>query len=199
MLLARLRRMSRAHSRKVKGSANRKKSAQALARLHWRISNERGDALHKLSDRLTTQNTWIAVEDLSVKGMMANGKLARHIADAGWGELRRQLAYKAQQRGVHLGVVDRFFPSSKTCSDCGAVNEALTLADRRWTCVCGADHDRDVNAAKNLLKRSIADAIAASEKQTAGGGPVSACGEEGSGRGRKTAVKPASAKQEVKA
>lgn len=197
VLLARLRRLSRAHSRKVKGSANRRKSAQRLARVHWRIGNVRVDALHKLSYQLTTQNSWVAVEALNVKGMMRNDKLARHIADAGWGELRRQLAYKAQQRGVTLAVVDRFFPSSKTCSDCGAVNGALTLADRRWTCVCGAEHDRDVNAAKNLLKRCIADAIAASEKQTAGGGPVAACGEEGAGRSRKTAVKPASAKQEV--
>jgi putative transposase len=201
VLLARLRRLSRAHSRKAKGSANRKKSAQALARLHWRIGNVRGDALHKLSHQVTTENTWIAVDDLNVKGMLGNDRLARHIADAGWGELRRQLAYKAQQRGVTLAVVDRFFPSSKTCSDCGAVNEALTLAERRWTCVCGAEHDRDVNAARNLLKRSIADAtlkaIAASDQQTAGGGPAAACGEEGSGRRRKTAVKPASAKQEV--
>jgi putative transposase len=201
VLLARLRRLSRAHSRKVKGSANRRKSAQALARLHWRIGNVRGDALHKLSHQLTTDNTWIALEDLNVKGMLENDKLARHIADAGWGELRRQLVYKAQQRGVTLSVVDRFFPSSKTCSECDAVNEKLTLADRRWTCVCGAEHDRDVNAARNLLKRSIADAvlkaIAASDQHTAGGGPVAACGEEGSGRRRKTAVKPASAKQEV--
>lgn len=199
VLLGRLRRMSRSHCRKVKGSANRRKSAQQLARLHWRISNVRGDALHKLSDRLTRDNTWIAVEDLNVKGMLANGKLARHIADAGWGELRRQLAYKAPQRSVYLGVVDRFFPSSKACSDCGVVNAALTLTDRRWTCICGAEHDRDVNAARNLLKRSIEDAIAAAKKQSGGGGPVAACGEEGSGRRRKTAVKPASAKQEVNA
>jgi putative transposase len=201
VLLARLRRLSRAHSRKVKGSANRRRSAQALARLHWRISNVRGDALHKLSHQVTTENTWVAVEDLNVRGMLGNGRLARHIADAGWGELRRQLAYKAQQRGVTLAVVDRFFPSSMTCSSCGEVNEALTLTDRHWTCVCGAEHDRDVNAARNLLKRSIAEAtlkaIATSDQQTAGGGPVAACGEEGSGRRRKTAVKPASVKQEV--
>jgi putative transposase len=138
------------------------------------------------------------VEDLNVKGMLANDKLARHIADAGWGELRRQLAYKAQQGGVTLAVVDRFFPSSKTCSECGAVNDKLTLADRRWTCVCGTERDRDVNAARSLLKRSIADAVAASEKQTEGGGAVAACGEKGSGRRRKTAEKQASAKQEVK-
>ena len=82
--------------------------------------------------------------------------LARHIADAGWGELRRQLAYKAQQRGVQLRLVDRWYPSSKTCSACEAVNGELTLGQRRWTCAgCGAEHDRDVNAAKNILRQSL--------------------------------------------
>lgn len=200
-LLQRLRRLSRAHSRKVKGSANRRRSAQALARLHWRISNIRGDALHKLSDRLTREYSWVALEDLGVKGMMGNRHLARHIADAGWGELRRQLVYKASQRGVHVAMVDRFFPSSKTCSDCGVVNEALTLADRSWACpACGSAHDRDVNAAKNILKRSIADAQRmAAQEQTADGGSVAACGEGGSGVRRKTSAKPASVKQEVEA
>jgi putative transposase len=198
VLLARLRRLSRAHSRKVKGSANRKKSAARLARLHWRIANVRGDALHKLSDRLTRDHTWIAVEDLGVKGMMGNRHLARHIADAGWGELRRQLVYKASQRGVHLAVVDRFFPSSKTCSDCGHVHEGMTLADRVWACpACGEVHDRDVNAAKNILKRSIDDAAGMDNEPTAGGGPVAACGEDGSGLGRTTKTKPASQKQEA--
>ena len=182
LLLGRLRRLSRAHSRKVKGSANRRKSVGRLARLHWRISNVRGDALHKLSDRLTRENSWLAVEDLGVKGMLGNRSLARHIADAGWGELRRQLEYKAQQRGATVAAVDRFFPSSKTCSECAHVHEGLTLADRQWPCpACGVVHDRDVNAARNLLKRSIADAIAASEQHSAGGGPVAACGEVGSG------------------
>jgi len=200
LLLGRLRRLSRAHSRKVKGSANRRKSVGRLARLHWRISNVRGDALHKLSDRLTRENSWLAVEDLGVKGMLGNRSLARHIADAGWGELRRQLEYKAQQRGATVAAVDRFFPSSKTCSECAHVHEGLTLADRQWPCpACGVVHDRDVNAARNLLKRSIADAIAASEQQSAGGGPVAACGEVGSGSRRKTRTKPASVKQEVKA
>lgn len=204
VLLARLRRLSRSHSRKVKGSANRRKSAARLARLHWRISNVRGDALHKLSDRLTREYGWVAVEDLAVKGMLRNQRLARHIADASWGELRRQLVYKASQRGVHLAVVDRFFPSSKTCSDCGQVHQGLTLADRNWTCpACGSVHDRDVNAARNILKRSLADATAAAtaaaSEQPAGGEPVAACGEEGSGSRRKTRTKPASVKQEGQA
>ena len=155
-LLEKLRRLSRAHSRKRKGSANRRKSAQVLARLHYRIANVRKDALHKLSDRLTCEFGWIALEDLNVKGMLANGRLARHLADAGFGELRRQLTYKAQQRGVHLAVVDRWYPSSKTCNGCGDVYASLTLSERTWTCaVCGASHDRDVNAARNILDESI--------------------------------------------
>ncbi|MCC5611148.1 transposase, partial [Nostoc sp. CHAB 5834] len=139
ILLGRLKRLSRAHSRKVKGSANRRKSAQALARLHWRISCVRNDALHKLSHRLTRDYAWIAIEDLNVKGMMANRHLSLSLADASFGELRRQLTYKAAQRGVHLAVVDRWYPSSKSCSACGAVNEALTLGTRVWVCTaCGA-------------------------------------------------------------
>ncbi|MDN8078684.1 RNA-guided endonuclease TnpB family protein [Burkholderia multivorans] len=155
-LLQRLRRLSRAHSRKVKGSNNRRKSARCLARLHWRIANVRNDALHKLSHHLTTEYGFIAIEDLNVAGMLKNGRLARHIADAGFGELRRQLEYKAAQRGVQLEVVNRWYPSSKTCSDCGSINEVLTLSDRFWVCMaCGSTHDRDSNAAKNILAEAI--------------------------------------------
>ncbi len=197
VLLHRLRRLSRAHSRKAKGSANRRKSAARLARMHWRIGNLRGDALHQLSHRLTRDHVWVAIEDLNVKGMLANGRLARHIGDQGFGELRRQLTYKAAQRGVVLTTVDRFYPSSKTCSECGEVNQELTLGVRRWTCgCCGAEHDRDVNAARNILAQSFRDVQALQEKETAAGQVVAACGEEGSGRRRKPAVKPASRKQE---
>ncbi|MBU9200046.1 transposase [Burkholderia multivorans] len=158
-LLARLRRLSRAHSRKVKGSNNRKKSAQRLARLHWRIANVRNDALHKLTHHLTSEYGFIAIEDLNVKGMLANHRLARHIADAGFGEFRRQLSYKAALRGVQLHVLDRWYPSSKTCSSCGSLNEALTLSDRFWVCTaCGTTHDRDANAAKNILAEAIRQA-----------------------------------------
>src|SRR5690606_24301318 len=141
---------------------------------------------------------WVAIEDLQVKGMMANRHLARHIADASWGELRRQLAYKAQMRGVHLAVVDRWYPSSKTCSVCQVVNHALTLAERRWTCsACGTGHERDVNAAKNILAQSLKDAAPGSESIKAAGVAASACGEEGAGATRKNRVKPSSLKQEV--
>jgi putative transposase len=194
MLLQRLRRRSRAHSRKVKGSANRRKSAQDLARLHWRISNVRSNALHQLSHRLTRDYAWVALEDLNVKGMLSNRRLARHLADASFGELRRQLTYKAAQRGVQLAVVDRWYPSSKTCSGCGALNEALTLGTRVWVCTaCGEVHDCDHNAAKNILAESIRT------MNTTPGAGVSACGEAGAGRARKRSAKPASLNQEVKA
>lgn len=195
-LMSRLKRLSRAHSRKVKGSANRKKSAAKLAKLHMRIANVRNDALHKLTSTLTTSYGWIAIEDLNVKGMMANRRLARHIADASFGEFRRQLQYKAELRQVQLATVNRFFPSSKTCSACGLINQELMLKDREWTCECGAHHDRDLNAAKNILAKSVSDAAI---KQEPSAGEVEvACGENGSGSKRKPRVKPVSMKQEVK-
>lgn len=190
-LLQRLRRLSRAHSRKQPGSANRRKSAERLGRLHWRIRCVREDALHQLSHRVTRDYGWIAVEDLNVQGMLANRRLARHIADAGWGELRRQLTYKAAQRGVQLAVVDRWYPSSKTCSACGAIHAGLRLQDRHWQCPCGAEHDRDVNAAQNILAESL-------REHGAAGVAVSACGEESAGRSREIPAKLPLGKQEVK-
>lgn len=155
-LLQRLRRLSRAHSRKVKGSANRRKSAERLARLHWRIACVRSDALHQLTHRLTRDYGVICLEDLNVKGMLSNRRLARGLADASFGGLRRQLEYKSAQRGVVVQAVDRFFPSSKLCSVCGEKHETLTLAERAWTCAhCGTRHDRDVNAAKNIEKEGL--------------------------------------------
>jgi putative transposase len=193
-LLARMRLLSRAHSRKAKGSKNRVKSARRLAKLHWRITCVRQDAMHKLTNRLCNDYGWIAIEDLNVKGMMANHRLARHLTDASFGELRRQLTYKAEQRGVHLAVVDRWFPSSKTCSACGEVHEALTLAERVWSCTaCGVAHDRDVNAARNILAQSIKDSILAD------GASATACGAKGPGSKRKLRVKPVALKQEVNA
>ncbi|GAB1386982.1 RNA-guided endonuclease TnpB family protein [Melaminivora sp.] len=184
-LLARLQRLSRSLSRKQKGSANCKKAKTKLARLHARIAAIRSDALHQLTTNLTRRFHTIGIENLNVKGMVKNRHLARSIADMGFFELRRQLEYKAAMRGGQIVVADRFYPSSKTCSDCGHKREELPLAVREWTCpVCGSIHDRDVNAAINLKNMAVSST-------------VSACGEEGSGRRRKTAVKPASVKQEV--
>ena len=184
-LLDRLRRLSRSLSRKQKGSANREKARQKLAKLHARIAAIRQDALHKLTTDLTRRFHTIVIEDLNVRGMVKNRHLARSIADMGFYEFRRQLEYKAAMRGGQVVVADRFYASSKICSACGHKVEALPLSVREWTCpACGVIHDRDVNAAKNL-------------ECTASSAGSNACGEEGSGLRRKTKVKPASVKQEV--
>ncbi len=184
-LLARLQRLSRGLSRKQKGSANRKKAKGKLAKLHARIANIRSDALHQLTTHLTRRFHTIGIEDLNVRGMVKNRHLARSIADMGFFELRRQLEYKAAMRGGQVVVANRFYPSSKTCSGCGHRLEALSLGVREWTCpACTTHHDRDVNAAVNLKNMAVSST-------------VSACGEEGAGRARKSAVKPTSVKQEA--
>ena len=184
-LLGRLRRLSRSLSRKVKGSANRRKAKAKLAKLHASIASIRSDALHKLTTDLTRRFHTIGIEDLNVRGMVRNRHLARSIADMGFFEFRRQLEYKAAMRGGQVVVADRFYASSKTCSACGKKLDELPLSVREWACPsCGVVHDRDVNAAINLKNMAVSSTVAA-------------CGEEGSGSGRKARVKPASAKQEV--
>lgn len=151
--LKRLKRLSKKYSRKQKGSNNRKKSAMALARLHRRIRNMRRDFLHKLSTDLAKTKSEIVIEDLNVKGMVKNHKLARHISDVGWGEFRRMLEYKTQWYGSRLTLAPRFFASSKTCNVCDYQMKDMPLSVRKWECpYCGTEHDRDINAAKNLLK-----------------------------------------------
>lgn len=168
---ARLRRLQRSLSRKVKGSSNRKKAALKVGRLHERIGNLRSDALHKLTTHLAAQHDTVVIEDLHVKGMVRNSHLAKSLHDAAFGEFRRQLEYKVEVRGGRLVIADRWFPSSKTCSCCGGLNAELKLSDRVWMCqVCGTGHDRDLNAAKNLLKLAV-------------GATVTACGEGSAGRG----------------
>ena len=132
-------------------SNRRKKDARKLASLHARIAAVRKDFTHKLTTRLCRENQTVVIEDLHVKGMMANGRLACAISDVGFGRIREQLQYKAVRYGTTLIVADRWFPSSKLCSDCGWKYAGLTLAERHWTCrECGAVHERDHNAAKNL-------------------------------------------------
>lgn len=151
--LAKLRRESKALSRKDKGSANRAKAKTKLGKLHYQISCIRQNLLHQLTTELVTQYDVICIEDLNVKGMMKNRKLARSIADVGFCEFKRQLIYKAIQCGKTVKSVDRFFPSSKTCSVCDEINHNLTLSMRLWTCdTCQTLHNRDVNAAKNILR-----------------------------------------------
>lgn len=150
--LKRLQRLSKQHSKKVKGSKNRKKSALKLSCLHRKIRNIRHDFLHKFSTKLTKTKSVIVIEDLDVKGMIRNG-FSRQIADASWGEFRRMLDYKTKWYGSQLVIAPRFFPSSKTCSKCGYLAEQMPLSVRQWICpCCQAMHDRDINAAHNLLQ-----------------------------------------------
>lgn len=149
---ANLARYQRRMARKQRGSRNRRKAKANIARAHRKVRNARQDFLHKTSTRLVRDNDVIAIEDLAVKNMVRNRKLARVISDAGWGEFRRQLEYKAERAGRTLIVIDRWYPSSKTCSACGHLRSNLDLGTRHWTCpACRTRHDRDVNAAKNIL------------------------------------------------
>ncbi|WP_425423787.1 RNA-guided endonuclease InsQ/TnpB family protein [Spirillospora albida] len=152
----RLARAQRNLARKEKGSANRAKARLKVARIHARIADRRRDHLHKLSTRLVRENQTLVIEDLPVGNMVKNHSLARSISDAAWRELRRMLEYKAGWYGRDLVVIDRWFPSSKTCSACGALAEEMPLNVRAWTCRCGAVHDRDVNAARNILAAGLA-------------------------------------------
>jgi putative transposase len=163
-----LARYQRRMARCRKGSANRAKAAAKVARAHRKVRNARQDFLHRTSTRLVRQNDVIVIEDLAVANMIRNRHLARAISDCGWGEFRRQLEYKCERHGRRLVVIDRWYPSSKTCSACGHLLAELSLSTRHWTCLsCGALHDRDVNAAKNILAAGLA---------VARGSPGDACG-----------------------
>ena len=157
-----------AHRRK--GSANRAKAAAKVARAHRKVRSARRDFLHRASTRLVRENDTIVIEDLNVSGMVRNRRLARAISDCGWGEFRRQLEYKCERARHELVVIDRWYPSSKTCSACGHLLAGLSLSTRHWTCPsCRARHDRDINAAKNILAAGLA---------VARGSPGDACGAD---------------------
>lgn len=160
ILLRRLKQLSKALSRKVKGSKNRAKAKIKLARQHARITNIRLDAIHKFTTALVKSFHTICIEDLDVRKMTKNRRLARSIADIGFHEVARQLEYKAARNGNKLVIANRFFPSSKTCSECGYILEELSLSTRCWTCpCCGKTHDRDVNAAKNLAAYAVSSTV----------------------------------------
>jgi len=152
--LTKLRRAQRQLSRKQKGSKNRDKARHRLNRVHTKIRNQRQDWLHKLTTGLVQKYDGLCIENLNLKGM-AKTKLSTSVLDAALGEFRRQLAYKAVWHRKHLSVIDRYFPSSKLCSECGAINQNLALSERVWTCGCGAVHDRDLNAARNIRAEGI--------------------------------------------
>ena len=144
-------------SRKQAGSANREKCRRRVARVHARITDRRRDFLHNLSTRLVRENQTIVIEDLTVRNLLKNGSLARAISDASWNEFRFMLEYKCAWYGRDLIAVNRWFPSSKLCQSCGTIREKLPLNIREWTCDCGVTHDRDVNAAQNLLAAGRAE------------------------------------------
>jgi putative transposase len=145
----RLRKTQKALSRKEKGSANRAKARVKVARAHAKVSDTRRDWAHKHSTAIIRDNQAVFVEDLCVKGL-ARTRLAKSVHDAGWGMFARMLEEKAARYGRHFGKVDRFFPSSQLCSECGAIDGPKPLSVRSWTCTCGTVHDRDFNAAKNI-------------------------------------------------
>jgi putative transposase len=165
-----LARYQRRMARCQRGSANRAKAAAKVARAHRKVRDARADFLHRTSTSLVRANDVIVIKDLNVAGMVRNRHLARAISGCGWGEFRRQLAYKCQRYGCELVVIDRWYPSSKTCSACGHLLADLSLGTRHWTCPsCGTRHDRDINAAKNILAAGHA---------VARGSPGDACGAD---------------------
>lgn len=157
-----LKQKQRRLSRKQRGSANWNKARLKVARTHAKVADRRRDHLHKVSTRLVHENQVIVIEDLNVRGMARRRNFARAISDAAWTTFRGMLEYKSAWYGRTLISIDRFHPSSKTCSACGLLRDTLPLNVRFWTCECGARHDRDVNAAKNILAAGLA---------------VSACGD----------------------
>ncbi|MGW0081931.1 RNA-guided endonuclease InsQ/TnpB family protein [Streptomyces sp. NPDC003393] len=171
----RLAKAQRELSRKAKGEgANRRKARAKVAKIHARIADRRRDVLHKLTTRLVRENQTLVIEDLTVRTMVKNQSLARAISDAAWSQFRSMLEYKAGWYGREVVAVDRFFPSSKLCSHCGALQLEMPLNVRTWTCdSCGTAHDRDVNAAKNLLAAgravSVCGAGVRPQRRTPGG------------------------------
>lgn len=150
-----LKRLNRELARRQRASKRREKTRLRLARQHDRVENQRKDWIHKITTYLVRKYDVISLEDLNVRGMVKNHNLAKAITNVSFGEFNRQIEYKAQMYGKQIYRVDRFFPSSKTCSNCGCIQEKMPLNVREWTCPdCGAHHDRDINAATNLLRRA---------------------------------------------
>jgi putative transposase len=188
--LPKLRRASRRASRKQPHSNNRRRADQTLNRIHGRVSDLRRYATHQVTTQLVKNHDRLCLEDLAVANLTRNHHLARSIADAAWGELARQLTYKAAWYGAELVVAPRWLPSSKTCSGCGRINQHLNLAQRTFHCDralggCGLVIDRDLNAAVNLAAWAEAEHPSAAQARDpqAGGRATKACGGTGTGHG----------------
>jgi putative transposase len=155
-------------AKKKKGSSNRRKANKRISALHERITNQRIDFLHKLTTNIVhdSQVDTICIENLAVKNMVKNHSLAQAISDVSWGKFNEMLKYKSDWYGKNLIVIDRFSPSSKTCSDCGIINENLKLSDREWICECGIQHDRDINAAINIRNSGLGKSVVPVEMLT---------------------------------
>jgi putative transposase len=159
-LRKKLKRKQKALTRKHKGSNNREKARAQVAKIHAQIIDARKDFLHKLTTQLIRENQTIVVEDLAIRNRVKNHKLALAISDASWSELIRQIAYKCEWYGRELIKIDRWFPSSKRCANCGRVVDKLPLNIRQWKCPkCGTEHDRDINAAKNIWAAGLAVSV----------------------------------------
>lgn len=186
-LETRLARLQRRHSKKEKGSANREKSRKKVARLHERIANIRSNHLHQITSKIVSENQTICLEDLNVKGMLRNRKLAKSVADVSFYEFVRQIQYKSEWHGRTAILIDRWYPSSKTCHHCNFVNQDLTLNDRDWDCPrCEKHLNRDFNAAKNIEREGL-------RLNTVGTTEIQACGENA----RPSARRRFSVKQEA--
>jgi len=174
-----IRRLSREMARRNKGSSNRAKTRNRLARAHERIANQRSDFAHKLTTGLLDRFEGVCIEDLGVSGL-ARTKLARSVLDAAWGEIKRQMAYKAARRGKYLGYAGRFEASTKECAICHTRSPELTLSDRTWTCICcGAEHDRDQNAAAMVKWLGWGRYVSSTTSRDVAAGPaetLNACG-----------------------
>ena len=184
--LKKLKRLSKNHSRKKLNSNNRKKSAFRLARYHRKIGNKRRDFLHKLSTNLAKTKPVIMVEDLSIKEMAQKRNLSRPIADIGWAGFIKMLEYKSEWYGSCLKKAPRYFASTQICSSCGQRKGKLALHVREWTCTCGVKHDRDINAAINLLKL-----------HTGSSPGIHACGDTSGGGTGNWSTSHVSLKQEI--
>lgn len=165
--LSHLKFLQRQVSKKIKGSNNRRKAVYKLALQHERITNQRKDFSHKLSSKLISENQALCFEDLNIRGMVKNHNLAQSISDVGWSEFISMCQYKAEWYGKNILFIPRFAPSSKTCSNCGSVNDDLTLDQRAWTCTCGATHDRDLNAATNIKNIALKNCAEAQREKCA--------------------------------